>query len=57
MTHYITVVGHLRFFLWESIMAKNDKKVIQDLDRDELAQSIADALNKLNKDGDQVAFS
>lgn len=37
-------------------MAKQtDKKVIQP-DRDELAQSIADALNKLNKDGEKIAF-
>lgn len=37
-------------------MAKQtDKKVIQP-DRDELAQSIADALNKMNKDGEKVAY-
>ena len=32
------------------------KKTIQEPDRDELAQLIADSLNKLNKDGEQVAF-
>lgn len=36
-------------------MTKIDKKVIN-ADRDELAQSIADALNKLNKDGEKVAY-
>jgi recombination protein RecA len=37
-------------------MAKsNEKKVVQ-TDRDELAQSIADALNKFNKDGEKIAF-
>lgn len=35
---------------------KSDKKVIQEPDRDELAQIIAESLNKINKDGDQVAF-
>ena len=35
---------------------KTDKKVIQEPDRDELAQLIAESLNKLNKDSDQVAF-
>ena len=35
---------------------KADKKVIQEPDRDELAQLIAESLNKINKDGDQVAF-
>jgi recombination protein RecA len=33
-----------------------EKKVIQEPDRDELAQVIAESLNKLNKDSDQVAF-
>jgi recombination protein RecA len=33
-----------------------EKKVIQEPDRDELAQLIAESLNKLNKDSDQVAF-
>jgi recombination protein RecA len=37
-------------------MAKPDKKVIQEPDRDELAQLIAVSLNKMNKDSDQVAF-
>jgi recombination protein RecA len=37
-------------------MAKPDKKVIQEPDRDELAQLIAISLNKMNKDSDQVAF-
>jgi recombination protein RecA len=37
-------------------MAKTDKKVIQEPDRDELAQLIAISLNKMNKDSDQVAF-
>lgn len=32
------------------------KKTIQEPDRDELAQLIADSLNKLNKNGEQVAF-
>jgi recombination protein RecA len=36
-------------------MAKEDKKVIK-ADRDELAQSIADALNKMNKDGEKIAY-
>lgn len=36
-------------------MAK-EKKVIQEPDRDELASLIADSLNKLNKDSDQIAF-
>ena len=36
-------------------MAK-DKKVIQEPDRDELAQIIAESLNKMNKDSDQIAF-
>jgi recombination protein RecA len=36
-------------------MAK-EKKVIQEPDRDELAQLIAISLNKMNKDSDQVAF-
>lgn len=35
---------------------REKKKVIQEPDRDELAQLIADSLNKLNKDSDQVAF-
>ena len=35
---------------------KTDKKVIQEPDRDELAQLIAVSLNKINKDGDQIAF-
>lgn len=33
-----------------------EKKVIQEPDRDELASLIAESLNKLNKDSDQVAF-
>ena len=37
-------------------MTKIDKKVIQEPDRDELAQLIAESLNKMNKDSDQVAF-
>jgi recombination protein RecA len=37
-------------------MAKTDKKVIQEPDRDELASFIAESLNKMNKDSDQVAF-
>ena len=37
-------------------MAKQDKKVIQEPDRDELAQLIAESLNKLNKDSDQIAY-
>jgi recombination protein RecA len=37
-------------------MAKVDKKVIQEPDRDELASLIAESLNKMNKDSDQVAF-
>jgi recombination protein RecA len=37
-------------------MAKTDKKVIQEPDRDELASLIAESLNKMNKDSDQVAF-
>ena len=37
-------------------MAKSDKKTIEDPNRDELAQTIADSLNKLFKDGDRVAF-
>lgn len=36
-------------------MAKVEKKTI-DTDRDELAQSIADALNKMNKEGDKIAY-
>jgi recombination protein RecA len=36
-------------------MAK-EKKVIQEPDRDELASLIAESLNKMNKDSDQVAF-
>ena len=36
-------------------MAK-EKKPIPAADRDELAQIIADSLNKLNKDGDQIAY-
>ncbi len=36
-------------------MAK-EKKVIQEPDRDELASLIAESLNKLNKDSDQIAF-
>jgi recombination protein RecA len=37
-------------------MAKIEKKVIQEPDRDELASLIAESLNKMNKDSDQVAF-
>lgn len=37
-------------------MAKQDKKTIQEPDRDELAELIADSLNKLNKDGGQIAY-
>lgn len=37
-------------------MAKTNDKKLAHPDRDELAQSIADALNKLDKDGDRVAF-
>lgn len=33
-----------------------EKKVIQEPDRDELAQLIAESLNKMNKDSGQVAF-
>jgi recombination protein RecA len=33
-----------------------EKKVIQEPDRDELASLIAESLNKMNKDSDQVAF-
>jgi recombination protein RecA len=33
-----------------------EKKVIQEPDRDELASLIAESLNKLNKDSDQIAF-
>jgi recombination protein RecA len=36
-------------------MAK-EKKVIQEPDRDELASLIADSLNKMNKDSDQIAY-
>lgn len=35
---------------------KKSKKPIPSADRDELAQVIADSLNKLNKDSDQVAY-
>lgn len=35
---------------------KKTKKPIPSADRDELAQVIADSLNKLNKDSDQVAY-
>jgi len=37
-------------------MEKKTKKPVQTSDRDELAQVIADSLNKLNKDSDQVAY-
>jgi len=37
-------------------MAKIDKKVIQEPDRDELASLIAESLNKMNKDSDQIAY-
>lgn len=37
-------------------MAKSSEKKVVQTDRDELAQSIADALNKLNKDGEKIAF-
>jgi recombination protein RecA len=37
-------------------MAKTDKNVIQEPDRDELASLIAESLHKMNKDSDQVAF-
>jgi len=37
-------------------MAKTEKKVIQEPDRDELASLIAESLNKMNKDSDQIAF-
>ena len=37
-------------------MAKLEKKVIQEPDRDELAQLIAESLNKMNKDSDQIAY-
>lgn len=37
-------------------MAKTEKKVIQEPDRDELASLIANSLNKMNKDSDQIAF-
>lgn len=37
-------------------MAKIEKKVIQGPDRDELASLIAESLNKMNKDSDQIAF-
>lgn len=33
-----------------------EKKVIQEPDRDELASLIAESLNKMNKDSDQIAF-
>lgn len=33
-----------------------DKKVVQGPNRDELAQVIAESLNKINKDGDKIAF-
>jgi len=36
-------------------MAK-EKKVIQEPDRDELASLIAESLNKMNKDSDQIAY-
>ena len=36
-------------------MAK-EKKPVPAADRDELAQIIADSLNKLNKDGGQIAY-
>ncbi len=35
---------------------KKTKKPVPAADRDELAQLIADSLNKLNKDSDQVAY-
>ena len=35
---------------------KKSKKPIPSADRDELAQVIADSLNKLNKDSDQIAY-
>ena len=37
-------------------MAKLDKKVLQEPDRDELASLIAESLNKMNKDSDQIAY-
>lgn len=37
------------------MVKQTDKKVIQP-DRDELAQSIADSLNKLNKGGEKIAY-
>lgn len=37
-------------------MAKKSEKKTIEPERDELAQSIADALNKLNKDGEKVAY-
>ena len=35
---------------------KKVKKPVPSVDRDDLAQTIADALNKMNKDSDQIAF-
>ena len=35
---------------------KKVKKPMPSVDRDDLAQTIADALNKMNKDSDQIAF-
>jgi recombination protein RecA len=35
---------------------KKSKKPVPAADRDDLAQTIADALNKMNKDSDQIAF-
>jgi recombination protein RecA len=49
------MVGYRTFLLRGYNMAK-DKKVIQEPDRDELAQIIAESLNKMNKDSDQIAF-
>jgi hypothetical protein len=35
---------------------KKTKKPVPSADRDELAQIIADSLNKLNKDSEQIAY-
>lgn len=48
------MVSHSRIYI--GIHMAREKKVIQEPDRDELAQSIADALNKMNKDGEKVAY-
>lgn len=50
------VVGHPSFTIGNYMTTKIAKKTVPGTDRDELAELIAESLNKMNKDSDRIAY-